>query len=187
MGVQQLPLPPSRARQHSIFFALLPDGEAQVSAAGVLDGLRMTYGCRGRATPSYRLHVSLLGLGAYWQAPAHLVAHAREAAARVAHPPVEIAFNRVAPFGRARSLPLVLYGDGAGAAVGLAQRLAVALAGPNTAPVVFAPHMTLLYDQQSVPDIAVKPVRWTAREFVLIDSLRGEGRHEILGRWPLRA
>jgi 2'-5' RNA ligase len=185
METQQLPLPRSQAKQHRLFFALLPGEEAQVSAAGVLDGLRMTYGCRGRATPSHRLHVSLLGLGPYWQRPAHLVAQATQAASRIAHPPFEIAFDRVAPFGRARSLPLVLYGDGAGGAVSLAQRLSVALAGPNIAPIVFAPHMTLLYDQQGVPDIAVKPVHWTVREFVLIDSLRGEGRHEILGRWPL--
>ena len=30
------------------------------------------------------------------------------------------------------------------------------------------------------------PVSWVANEFVLVDSLIGQGRYEVLARWPLR-
>jgi 2'-5' RNA ligase len=48
------------------------------------------------------------------------------------------------------------------------------------------PHMTLMYPAQFVEKQPVDPIRWRAGEFVLIDSLQGHGRHEIVGRWPLR-
>ena len=49
----------------------------------------------------------------------------------------------------------------------------------------FQPHVSLLWDKTPAPRTFVEPIGWTAREFVLLDSLFGEGRHEILGRWPL--
>jgi RNA 2',3'-cyclic 3'-phosphodiesterase len=47
------------------------------------------------------------------------------------------------------------------------------------------PHVSLLKDKAQVPRTFVEPVSWTAREFVMLDSVAGEGRHEILGRWAL--
>jgi 2'-5' RNA ligase len=43
-----------------------------------------------------------------------------------------------------------------------------------------------MYPAQFVEKQPVDPIRWRAGEFVLIDSLQGHGRHEIVGRWPLR-
>ncbi len=51
----------------------------------------------------------------------------------------------------------------------------------------YTPHVTLLYDAACVDETTVEPVRWTAREFVLVHSLIGQGKHVTLGRWPLRA
>jgi 2'-5' RNA ligase len=45
--------------------------------------------------------------------------------------------------------------------------------------------VSLLWDKVEVPPEAFEPIGWTAREFVLLDSVLGEGRHEMLGRWPL--
>jgi RNA 2',3'-cyclic 3'-phosphodiesterase len=45
--------------------------------------------------------------------------------------------------------------------------------------------VSLLRDKAEVPKTFVEPISWTAREFVLLDSVLGEGRHEILGRWTL--
>jgi 2'-5' RNA ligase len=61
------------------------------------------------------------------------------------------------------------------AATGLAPRIE-----PN-----IEPHLTLLRDEAQAPLSFVDPVKWTVGEFVLLDSVRGEGRHEVLGRWPL--
>jgi 2'-5' RNA ligase len=32
---------------------------------------------------------------------------------------------------------------------------------------------------------AIEPITWTVNEFVLVRSLVGQGRHEVLARWPL--
>ncbi len=47
------------------------------------------------------------------------------------------------------------------------------------------PHVTLAWSEVFVPEQRIEPVTWTGSEFVLIDSLKGVGRHQILGRWPL--
>lgn len=50
----------------------------------------------------------------------------------------------------------------------------------------FEPHMTLLYRGQLIPEVVLdEPVGWTVRDFVLVHSLQGEGRHEHLCYWLL--
>jgi 2'-5' RNA ligase len=49
----------------------------------------------------------------------------------------------------------------------------------------FEPHLTLLRDRIAAPEEFIEPVRWRVQEFVLLDSVHGEGRHELLGRWAL--
>jgi 2'-5' RNA ligase len=49
----------------------------------------------------------------------------------------------------------------------------------------FVPHMTLAYDQKHIRPVPVEPITFTAREFVLIHSLKGLGIYRFLGRWPL--
>jgi 2'-5' RNA ligase len=50
----------------------------------------------------------------------------------------------------------------------------------------FVPHMTLLYGPNAVPLQAIEPIRFVAREFVLIHSELGLTRYTVLGRWPLQ-
>lgn len=50
----------------------------------------------------------------------------------------------------------------------------------------FHPHMTLLYRAGLRFAAPVDAISWQATEFVLIHSLVGLGRHEVLARWPLR-
>jgi 2'-5' RNA ligase len=56
--------------------------------------------------------------------------------------------------------------------------------GPERA---ITPHLTLLRDRMETPEETVDPVRWTVRDFALLRSQAGEGRHHILGRWKLGA
>lgn len=48
-------------------------------------------------------------------------------------------------------------------------------------------HLTLLYWHGAPLRQPTIPLSWMATEFVLIHSLLGETRHEVLARWPLRA
>ena len=51
----------------------------------------------------------------------------------------------------------------------------------------FTPHVTLLYDRQSVPESSIcVPISWVVREFVLVHSLYGLSEHVHCARWPLR-
>jgi hypothetical protein len=45
--------------------------------------------------------------------------------------------------------------------------------------------MTLLRDRAPVSETFIAPIAWRVREFVLIASHFGAGRHEILGRFSL--
>jgi 2'-5' RNA ligase len=49
----------------------------------------------------------------------------------------------------------------------------------------FTPHMTMTYDRHVVAEHVIEPIRWRAREFVLIRSHVGKGIYDVLGRWPL--
>ena len=51
----------------------------------------------------------------------------------------------------------------------------------------FTPHITMLYDQQSVPETSIDDeITWTVREFVLVHSLYGQSQHLHRARWQLR-
>jgi 2'-5' RNA ligase len=50
----------------------------------------------------------------------------------------------------------------------------------------FTPHMTLSYKGHNMAEHLIEPFRWTAREFVLINSHVGKTHHEHVGRWPLQ-
>jgi 2'-5' RNA ligase len=47
--------------------------------------------------------------------------------------------------------------------------------------------MTVSYGGANLGERPVEPLRWSAREFMLIDSHSGAHVHEVLARWPLRA
>jgi len=49
------------------------------------------------------------------------------------------------------------------------------------------PHISLLRDPIAVAKEFVEPISWKVQEFVMLDSVGGEGRHEVLGRWALAA
>ncbi|MEP6720716.1 MAG: hypothetical protein ABJA77_04680 [Variovorax sp.] len=50
------------------------------------------------------------------------------------------------------------------------------------------PHLSLLYDEQAIPEHDVEPIAWIAREVVLVHSAIDQRKqtHETLARWPLR-
>ncbi len=87
-------------------------------------------------------------------------------------------------------MPFVLQGDeGVIGLLVLQQRLGRLMenAGLGRADPHYTPHMTLLYGDRTVDDEAVRPISWAVREFVLVHSLLGRSRYNILARFPLRA
>jgi 2'-5' RNA ligase len=173
---------------HNLYFGLQPN--AVIGDDLVARALQYSrrWGLSGQPTPSERLHVSLNGLGARFRWPAHLVARLLEAGASVRMRPFVVAFDRIDSW-RGRRRPLVLLGgEGVIGVSMLYEAIHNALTevgivrGP---PPDFNPHLTLLRDRRESPAGFIAPVVWRVREFVLIDSLYGQGRHVVLGRWRL--
>jgi 2'-5' RNA ligase len=167
-----------------VFFALRPEAPAAQEARRLAERLRLAHGLKGQPITAERLHVSLQSLG---DAPSDLtIAKACEAASAVGHRPFLVALNRVATFGGGA---LVLYGEEGVIGIDLLHKaLHSALVVPGVTrgqPFAHEPHMTLLWDRREVPEQLVEPIVWRVREFVLLRSLYGEGRHEVLARWPL--
>jgi len=182
-----LPAPSNR-----LFFAVLPDAAATAQASAITDALFSAHGLSGRRLDGKRLHISLHHLGDYAGLPVELLARAQAVGDGLRHAPVAIRFDRAGSFVRRhRTLPLVLRGGGQVIPLIAFQHalgLAMARQGFRHAPSShYTPHMTLFYDQRYVAACEVPAVEWTARDFVLIRSLIGKSRYEVMGRWPLDA
>ena len=52
-------------------------------------------------------------------------------------------------------------------------------------PFNFWLHLSLAYTGKSERRAAIPPLGWQVEELLLIESIKGEGRHVELGRWPL--
>lgn len=174
---------------HTVFFASCPDPDeaAGVHEAALREERRLDVG--GKPLEPERLHVSLHLVAEYTGArPDADVERWLDAAARLRVAPFELVFDRAASFGGGRN-PLVLLPDTASAAAmrRLWRELGIVLAdaGEDVQAGAFAPHMTVSYRGRRVPETPIEPVRWTARELVLIDSHVGAHRYETLGAWAL--
>lgn len=190
-GFEPAPKPDAR-----LFFAVLPDPDSAVLIAQRAQRLRAEHQLRGMPIDTGRLHLSLQGLGDYVGVPQALVELACRAAARVVCPAFAVHLDRVLSFsGRSSSAALkkrafvLRSSDGITGLMALHKALAdsmqeLGLPRPATG---LTPHITLLYDTQSVAEHAVEPVSWTAREFVLVCSHIGMKKpYLLLDRWVLR-
>ena len=169
-----------------VFFALWPDASVRAeldAAAGKLHELR-----GGRRTRLETLHLTLVFIG---EIEENRLPELLAAAEGVALPQFEVLFDRsdcwrhnhVAHLGASQSPPdlLELVGQ-------LESRLAAVSIPFDRRS--YVPHITLLRKADCNPKMtnpALVPIRWPARDFVLVrSSLRSGGAlYEQLGRWPL--
>jgi 2'-5' RNA ligase len=188
-GFDAVPLPTD-----GLFFALFPDTRSAQRIERIAHHVcGMQRGPSIPAPPGTdRYHVTLHHLGNYAGGlPQAMVARAIRAASTVRTNAFAVAFDRAEDF---RGRPLVLRAhEGALALMEFRSTLGKALehagfAGRTRVP--FTPHVTLGYRApadarrrfvEPLPDM----IGWTVRDFVLVHSLLGRGRHVALARWPL--
>jgi 2'-5' RNA ligase len=182
---------PQRLFTDRLFFAIFPDAGTAVRIAQLREELRLELGLQGKPLASERLHATLHPVGDYAGLPQDRVARAGDVASTVAMPPLTVAFEGAKSFrGRPGHRPFVLRGgDGVAGLMMLRQRLGLALekAGLGRSVPHNTPHVTLLYDDRLVADRPVDTVSWAVHEFVLVHSLLGRSRYNVLARFPLRA
>lgn len=176
--------------QHNVFFAAQPDPTTAVGIARMAQDLVKSRRLEATPLPPERLHVSLFAVGGFsGTCPSAVINDAKAIAGTVSMAPFKVAFDRVASFGgRSGKRALVLTGsEGVAGLVRFQQTLSLAMlkAGVGLRQrSKFTPHLTMMYADQTSA-FAIEPMSWTVNEFVLVDSLYGQSRHVLLGRWPL--
>lgn len=186
-GLEPPPVPTDR-----LFFAVVPDAAAVERITQLTRRISREHALHGKPIDTARLHITLLFLGDHAGLPDGVVAIAKQVAAMIKQPSFTAHFDHVMSFsGNPNHRPLVLLSDeGAAGLLNLYQALLTGLRGyshlPSTRTANFTPHVTLLYDRVSVPKVAIEPIEWQVRDFVLLHSRIGRGgSYEVLGRWPL--
>lgn len=182
---------PKTSRRHRLFFAALPTPIAAERIAAQANRLKCVHDLWGRQRPEELLHVTLNYIGSYSTLPAGKLAAAIYAGASVKMAPFEVTLDRAKSFWSYKpSLPFVLLcGSGTTELTTLRNVIGAAMrrVGLEYDRSDFIPHVTMLYDRQSVLERNInEPISWTVREFVLVHSVWGETRHIYRARWLLR-
>ena len=171
---------------HRLFFALWPDATLRRGIAEVAEAHPAIRAAGGRAEAADRYHLTVQFLGDFRAlAPAMLDALGAAATDVAALPPFELLLDSIGSFSAGRVLwmgcqappPRLVQVHRE-----LGEALAAADVAAKEAP-TFIPHVTLRRHARGPVEQAIPPLRWRARDFVLIDSTAGEYR--IIGRWPL--
>jgi 2'-5' RNA ligase len=172
-----------------LFFALLPAAKDALQIARLRERLLLERGLTGRRIAAERFHVSLHTVGAWHGLSRAAVGAAKDVGAAFSKPPFEVVFDRAMSFAGERAFVLRAEADAAFISFHHALGIAMKKAGIGRSVTSrFTPHLTLLYGDRMVAERPIEPIRWTVRDFVLVQSLRGRGRsrHIHLARWPLR-
>jgi 2'-5' RNA ligase len=176
--------------KHVFYLALQPTAEAAAAAAERLEAVRREHRLTGRPVAANRLHVSLFNLGTFKRPPGPIIEKAVDVVRRVEARRFIIGLNRLASWGRGDGeRPVVLWGEdgviGVQALYEALHRELVTAGMASRRDPPFEPHMTLLYDRAAVPETFVDPVEWRVVDFVLIHAVHGEGRFQVVERFPL--
>ena len=177
--------------QDCLFFAVTPTAAIAARIAERADRWLRRQDVRGLLRPPGLLHISMNGIGIYRGLPKRVVHAAIEAGSRVEMAPFEVTFDRVMSFKSRSRSPFVLCAavDPSGL-LNLRSTIGATMQSVgfrDTGRASFKPHVTMMYTDDMMDQARVdEPIRWTVRDFVLVHSLQGRGRHVHCRRWPLR-
>jgi RNA 2',3'-cyclic 3'-phosphodiesterase len=184
--------PKRSTRSERLFYGLLPDDETAIRLDQFAHGFLGLNRLEGTPLRTERLHVSLHHIGDYKRLQSKVVYAAKQVGKAVSMRPFEVTFRSIKTFGGASQAaghsprrPLVLLGESEGLfelyrVVGDAMEK-----NGLRATEYFTPHITLSYGPEVIPLQEIEPIRFIVTEFVLIHSLRGLTRYEMIERWPL--
>lgn len=174
-----------RLFRHRIYFAIRPPtGQAMA----IHDLARTLSGPKRHLTPATNLHVSTNGIGQFDSIPDDILSRATAAGCAVRGTCFDVVFDRIQAFRSARQGPIVLRcAEGAGDIAELRKAIAEALRqeGLPAAHQSITPHLTLWYDETTIPEqVLASPFRWRVEEFFLVHSATAQP-HRLPGHWRL--
>ena len=131
------------------------------------------------------LHITIQPLGDRLEFQSELLSLILRIMAIVDAPPFRVVFDRIVDSGR--TIALCGSEPTRGAQAFRAALIATLNRhGLSLPPHRFTPHMTIAYQSDGLGNEDIDPISWRVEEFLLVESIIPEGRHELLGRWPLR-
>jgi RNA 2',3'-cyclic 3'-phosphodiesterase len=165
---------------HRLFFALWPDAGVREAIAATALELDHAHAPGGRAVQPARFHLTLAFLGN--RDPAAAIA-AGDAVRAVT---LDLCLDRAGTFAGNRILWLGM-SEVPKALSALSSALTDVpdqLDRDARDQAAFVPHVTLQRNvRRPIAATAIRPLQWTAREFVLVDSI--DRTYRVIGQWPL--
>ena len=177
-----------------MFFAILPDEEARAEIIRIGERFLKSHRLGNGVVDVDRLHVTVTPVGKPDRLQQPLEGALIAAGDAIQMKSFDVTLDSAMRFSNQDAdgrFPFVLCADTSTvqAALGLRKSLAEAqyaqglmVAGVSS----YLPHVTLLHGHGiDAVEQAIPPIKWTAREFVLVRSFFGQTRHEVMARWPL--
>jgi len=172
------------SRRRRVYFALWPGDTVREQVASIASEWIERSG--GDAIRIESFHATLAFVGSVSD---DTVQRLLDIAASVRSAPFEFSFDRIESWAAANVLCLVTT-QPAARLVSLAARLRLGLLEQQVelSAQEFRPHVTLARRPTQRIDAVIAPIRWTAADFVLVESNPGPqgSEYRIIGRWPLR-
>jgi 2'-5' RNA ligase len=170
----------------NLFFALRPPTAVGVAIDALGDQLQRAHRLRGAKIARQRLHNTLAAAHDQRRAPQDIIARARSAGQRIRAKPFKVRFEWTESFDIHRDrYPFVLRGD-LNVLNDFRQCLCAEMAQTGLAvPSSYTPHVTLIWADRRVEAYPIAPIDWLVTDFVLVSSVFGQSRHDILGHWQL--
>ena len=180
----------SAPARDKLYFAVVPPPPVAAGIRCEAERQRHLCGSSGKLQSPEVLHVSLVCLGVFDGPPDCVIQAGKHIGSAVEASPFFVTFDRVVSFKSSGNRPFVLVGsNGMDQLVTLRRGLVGAMrkfGWPAAVDRSFTPHVTMMYGRRPMPEAWLdEPFTWMVRDFVLVHSLYGKGRHVHCGRWPL--
>jgi RNA 2',3'-cyclic 3'-phosphodiesterase len=174
-----------------LFLAIRPDADAASRIYRLARTIKRARRFEGELIGLERLHISLFALGWWDDLREKNIARVDRAAAELAVSPFEVTWDRTMSFlNQPDNHAFVLVGDvGVDRLKAFHRSLGAELTRNGLrrwVHTISTPHVTLLYDKNTVDEQPIEPISWTVREFVLVRSRHGQTKHVDVARWQLR-
>lgn len=175
-----------------LYFGLFPDRATAEQIDEMAWRYQREHHIDNELLEAKRRHISMQHVGDYGHLREKFVFAAQCVGTSIALPAFDVVLEEIGSFaghptapGTRPHRPLVLRARGDGLFV-LFERLGRAMRRNGLrANIHFEPHLTLSYGPQMIQFEAITPIRFIARELVLIHSEVGLTRYHVLGHWPL--
>lgn len=193
LTVRGIDIPPNPhvPPRHRLLFVVLPPNELAAQLVSFSYALRRSHKLWGNPLPQNRLHISLLNLGEFTNFPCNLARQVQEQVSRLTMRSFTAHFDRISAFQVQHCRYAIVLRSSNRHPQGFSHlhRVLAKTFGGNARSSI-TPHITLLYDRNSIREYDVSATEWHVGDVALVHSKINRGSlqpYSILNRWRLNA